>query len=225
VFVFDANGVCEKHLRDFVYSAWSFCERNDSLFVYAVSGRVPRVHTYTASLEPLEVYPTEPPVRPQLTTIFNGMAGRQIACFDRGAYYVYPERSDARLVDANADGVAIVHSPPFFKAPTRDRGSAGDGFSGGEELRMESTLNLGVFELDSDIRMIVFNATRHAPSLIVGANIVGADERSIATYLTKPPVGAANGFLYLFGDNEQLENGEVGNRMIEKYRFIESSLR
>ena len=151
--------------------------------------------------------------------------GREIACLERGTYYVYPERSDARLIGEHR--VSVVHKPPFFRAPGRDRGSAtgmGDRMSDGQELRMESTYNLGVFELDSDIRMVAFDGISIGRPVIVGLNIVGADERSVSTYLTKGPIGAKDGFLYLYGDNEQLESGDVGNRMIEKYRFIESSL-
>ena len=225
-FLFDSDGNCERRVESMTPPPQSFCSRGDTLFAYTPLRNRPIVRAYSSTMELLSESELAEPRFPRLTRIYRGLLGHQLACLDKGVYYIYPESSDARLVGIR--GEQYRHRPAYYYAPTRDRkkGNMGTMIEDGRELRRESTMAGAVFNLDGDRRIIAFvNSPRNTGRNVfsMGLNIVSdrnENAAGVSTFIRKQPLAAKNGLLYLMGDNKLYESGNLGNPTIEVYRFI-----
>ena len=226
-YLFGADGHCERRVESLTPPPQSYCSHRDTLFTYTALRDSPIVRAYSSSMELLKEYEIAKPAFPALTKIYQGLSGRYLACSDEGVYYLYPESSDARLL--GSDKAGYRHRPAYYYAPTRDRkrGDMATLIEDGQTLSRESTMAVAVFDLDGEHRIVAFaNSPRYMDgtrSFSMGLNIVSdrAENASgVSTFVTRQPLAAKSGLLYLMGDNKRMDSDEPGNPMIEVWRFV-----
>ena len=184
----------------------------------------PEVYAVTRDLEMLDTWQIEKPEFPQLNVLWKGFAGRSMACFADGPYYKYAEWSDALPVFSHGN-VAQV-DPVFFTKRVRDIGRGLDLQAKRDEIH-EYPTNSGIMAIDSTTRMIVYSDLPmewRLPDVLLQEGI--AVVSNMGTFPARTavvpfyPIGAANGYIYRQADNEILPDGDVGNPLILRYKFV-----
>ena len=158
---------------------------------------------------------------PKLTSALWIKEGRSLACFDDGAWYAYVYHADA--IPVRLQGTVMRYEAPFLKERRRDKRSTEL-----SDLRglVDSSEVLGLYRLDGTTRMIAHLRLRHRGKSLKGTGLTIVDHQNrfsgISTVWSseKRLVGAGNGLLYLGGDHESLPDGNVGNPLIFRYRFV-----
>jgi len=226
VVVFDAAGNCVAASRRLPDSFTAFCAKDDSIHVLTMVGPPQRsdVVVYSTALERLGKTRVEKPEFRQLNLGRHGYAGRTFECFDDGPYYTYLGSEDAKPVRTYAE-IAQAH-PPFFVKRQQDLRRNLTPMEAQAEIRAYPT-NYGVFRIDSLTRMVVYSNLRdkwHSDTQrFVGLGVVSNVSRFPArsTLSTVIPKAAGYGYFHSVGDNESLPDGEVGNPVIVRYKFIQ----
>ena len=216
-YVFNADGSCVKRLIDVPTNRASFCEWRGSVYFLNTRLPTPKIYAYSVESGIVRDYDLRKPKFPGVTSVKMGRIGRQIACFDYGVFYRYPENSDGEpLFPGNAP---VIHRPTFFRPPQRDMkktGNMGPRIDDLRELSREATYSSGLFELDEIHRLVTFGSSRAGTPL----NIVNTEtQTSVSTFTDLRFKLAKHGFLYVLGDYEPLPSGEFGNQMLERWRF------
>ena len=217
VYAFNADGSCEKRLLEITANRPSFCEWRGSAYFLVLNLPTPKIYAYSIESGVVRDYDLRKPKFPGVTSVKRGRIGRQIACFDHGVFYRYPESSDGEpLFPGNAP---VIHRPTFYRPPQRDMkkiDDMGPRMDDLMELSREATYTSGLFELDEIHRLVTFETSRYRTPL----NIVNTEtQTSVSTVTDLRFKLAKHGFMYVLGDFEPLPSGEVGNRMLELWRF------
>ena len=215
VYTFNADGSCKERLPTLIRDNASFCERQDTVYFISPSRRPrPQIHAYSIESGTIRDYDLRVPQFPRTTGVKRGLRGRQIACFERGIFYRYSESSDGEPLFLGND--PVVHRPMFYRPPQRDMTSqGGDRMGDLMDLRMEFTYSHGLFELDDDHRLVTFENPSEA-----NMNIVNMDTQTSVSIATDWWIMLArDGLLYVYGDNELLSSGEIGNKTLEVWQF------
>jgi len=229
IVVFDRSGDClaakQKHAL-----IRSFCTLGDSVYTFrgpqSQSKSIMDVHSL--DLESSREIILEDPEFHRLNSSNHGISGRDIACFSGGPWYKYHEDMDARAVYGNSRMAKA--RPDFFVRRDQDV-PAGLGFRSRERREVVDAYPLlnGLYALDEDIRMGVFSPIDEAYRLenvtgrtVSGLSIVGNSNqfKAVSTIPYKIPKTAGNGYLYFLGEHVPMEDGEVGNPALIRYRFI-----
>ena len=184
----------------------------------------PEVYAVTRDLEMLDKWQIEKPEFPQLNALWKGFAGRSMACFADGPYYKYAEWPDALPVFIRGS-VAQV-DPVFFTQRDRDIRRGSDLLTKRDEIH-EYINNSGIWAIDSTTRMIVYSQLPiewRLPDVLLQTGIavvsnVGAFPARTAV-VPFWPIGAANGYIYRKADNKMLPDGDFGNPLILRYKFV-----
>ena len=213
VYTFNADGSCKERLPTLYSNSSSFCERQDTVYFISPSRRPrPQIHAYSIESGTIRDYDLRVPHFPRTTGVKRGYPGRQIACLERGVFYRYAEGSDGEPLFLDDD--PVVHRPMFYRPPKRDATSeniAGDLM----DLRKEFTYSNALHALDDDHRLVTFQYPAEA-----NMNIVNMDtQTSVSTTTDWGIMLAKNGLLYVYGGNELLSSGEIGNRTLEVWQF------
>lgn len=189
----------------------------------------PEVYVVSHDLEMLDTWQIAKPEFRRLNALYRGMAGRSMECFADGPYYKHAEWSDAWPVFSQSN-VAQVN-PAFFTKRERDIGRGPDILERQDEIH-EYPTNSGIWAIDSTTRMILYTGLPKqwaAPNSIMrrGIAVVSHVEAFPAVTAAVPPYfnpkGAANGYLYRNADPEILPDGDVGNPLILRHKFIPPS--
>ena len=227
IVVFDRTGDClAARQKDAII--WSFCTLGDSIYTFqgprSQSTSIMDVHSM--DLESSREIVLEDPEFYRLNSTWRGTSGRDIACFRGSPWYKYHEDMDARAVYGNS-GMAKAR-PEFFVRRDQDL-PTGLGFREEREVMNAYPLLNGLYALDEDIRMGAFSPIDEAYRLenvtgreVPGLSIVGNSNqfKAVSTIPYKTPKTARNGYLYFLGARVPMENGEVGNPALIRYRFI-----
>ena len=219
VYAFNPDGSCEKRLLELPPNRPSFCEWRGSVYFLAPKRPTPKIFAYSIESGIIRDYDLRKPEFPGVTSVKMGQVGRQIACFDHGIFYRYPESSDGEPLWPGND--PVIHRPTFFRPPQRDMIQTNNGGARMDdlmELSREATYSVGIFELDDIHRLLKFEHTRAGKLL----NIVNTETQtsvSTVTDLSFSFILAKHGSLYVLGGHEPLPSGEFGNRMLEIWRF------
>ena len=220
-YLFDAAGHCTDFVRSGeLVNISAMCANGD--FIYAkpmTSSEKNEVKVFSRRLELLENVPIENTLWPNLTAALWVTEGRDLECFEDGAWYAYVYSTDATPV--RPQGTVTHHKPPFLITRRRDKPSTD--FYDRRGLFDASNV-MGLYRLDASTRVLVHRGLRlHGKSLQgVGLTIVDHRERfpSFSTvFSTGSLKGAGGGLLYVRGDHEPLPDGDLGNPMILRYRF------
>ena len=207
------------------------CARGDSVFMqvaYRPYGN-PKAHAVSHDLDMLNTWRIAKPEFRWLNFFFKGMAGRSMECFTDGPYYKYSEWPDAWPVFGGGEAAQV--DPVFFNKRKRDIGREVDLYERQNRIREHPT-NSAIWAIDSTTRMILYTGLPKkwaAPNSIMrrGIAIVSHVEAFPAVTAAVPPyfnpIGAANGYLYRNADPETLPDGDVGNPLILRHKFIPPS--
>lgn len=228
--VFDRSGDCLAATQGLISPIRSFCAHGDSIFVFRGPRGMNRpttsvVGVYSVDLELKQEILLEPPEFTMLNLNFMGIAGRDMDCFSDGPWYKYHEDMDARPV--NGYSLAARSRPDFFVRRNEDVPSSGQMSKRQESLNAFPLLS-GVYALDDGIRMTRFTRIDDAfrPSGVTGRSVTGLSIvsntgkfRSVSTVPHKPPKTARYGYLYFLGDHVPMDDGDVGNPTVIRYRF------
>ena len=223
--LFDAAGACLATEVGPDVEVVAACAGGDTLYA------LPAVHpfkqanviAYSLDLKRLGSRRIEEPEFSRLNRIDRGTPGRQIECFGDGPYYKYLEWEDARPV-RSYDSLAQLH-PEFFTKRTQKLPRNVD-LSTLIEATMAYPTNSGVYGIDGRTRLVLYRNLpnrRSTDSLrYVGLGVISnfGDFPPRSTLSDGVPVGAANGYVYSVGDNEPLPDGDIGNPVILRYKFI-----
>jgi len=184
----------------------------------------PEVYAVTRDLEVLDTWQIAKPGFPRLNTFFKGMPGRSMECFADGTHYKYAEWSDAVPL-LNAGTVPKI-DPVFFVKREQDIGR-GPGVMDRHDQIREYPNNSGIWAIDSTIRMIVYSGLAAEWDLPNGIKRIGiAVVSNLGVFPARTavapffPIGAANGYIYHKADPEILSDGDLGNPLILRYKFI-----
>ena len=224
--VFDRSGECLA-AKQLTSSFQSFCTFGDSIYTYrGVRGLSTSIaDVYLMDLEwDREIFLT-PPVFPRLNQSNLGVGGRDFACFESGPWYRYSEEMDASPVYALAQIERA--QPEFFVRRDRD---LSEGLSMQERAQERNALPelVGIYALDNDTRMGAFSGIGAEFSTSdtegrqpVGLSIVSHSGKFSAksTVPYRYPEAAGHGHLYFLGDIASMDEGDLGNRVVIRYRF------
>ena len=226
VAVFDESGGCAATEFPHPVGLEGACAIGDSVLMQPnyTPYHKPEVHAVTRDLEKLEVWQIEEPDFARLNGYYKGFRGRSMACFADGPYYKYAEWSDALPVFSR-DSVAQV-DPVFFTKRVQDIRLGPDLLAIRDEVS-EYPTNSGILAIDSTTRMIVYSKLPiewRLPDVLLQTGIavisnVGAFPARTAV-VPFYPIGAANGYVYRQADNEILPDGDFGNPLILRYKFV-----
>lgn len=227
IVVFDRSGDCLAAKRK-VTMIMSFCALGDSMYVFGgpQSPSTSIMDVYSLDLESRREIVLEDPEFYRLNESYQGVAGRNIACFDGGPWYKYHEDMDARAVYGDS-GMAKAR-PEFFVRRDRDI-PVGLGIRRRQRVLHAYPLMIGLYALDKDIRMGAFSdideayrTEKVASDYVIGLSIVSNSNKfkAVSTVPYRIPKTARNGYLYFLGEHVPMENGDVGNPALIRYRFI-----
>ena len=222
--IFDRDGQCTSSQRlDAFYRA--FCGLNDTIIAYRLGHEGKSFFdTYTWELQLENTEQSEQTPFRDLNLGNMGYWGRAMACFDDGPYFVFLESMDGVPVFPSEQ--IVRNRPEFFRQRKRD---VPIGHPDQSEMRMAFPQSVGIIALDNTTRIVQFrtwderwrlDGRQAGPisAFSVSSNTGLFPSRS--TISTVFPATTGNGFLYTIGDVEQLPNGEFGNPVIVRYRFI-----
>ena len=225
--IFDANGNCVEATRRLEAFSKAFCEYQGSIYVHRVyvEGKA-TMGVYSPALEAIDDLEIEPPRLVSLNQFYSGLIGTGVACFADGPYYVYLESMDG--LAARIGSSITQYQPEFFELRPDDLSREADFRERSRQTR-DYPLTISIFALDGSTRMVVttnldekwrLDSSEATSSL--GLSIASNTGRfpGRSTISPIPPRAAGNGYFYAVGDNEQLPNGDVGNPVIVRYRFI-----
>lgn len=221
--IFGRDGSCTAATRDLGRPYNSFCD-DGLIAAYGIGDEgSAQLVSYSHALEPIDTLRKEPSPFPFLNRGWLGFGGRDIACFDDGVYHVYRESFDAWRISLPATG--IRYRPEFADERTRD---VPWGHPNQSSRLMEVPMNLGIFALDHTTRMTVFtylgekwisgNQEEPVFGLSVASNLGLFPGRSTVGSIYFRAVG--DGYVYALGNPDELPNGEFGNPVVVRYRFV-----
>ncbi len=229
--VFNPDGSCFSTVQSTPTPFWNSCVHNDSLFYYtpvAMASSDASLVVYSSKLVKLHDIPVKPTAFPELNDGRMGITGRSIACFDDGPYFAYQESMDAQPAYAKAE--LTLQRPKFFVDRPRDLPQNWSRDQQREEWMKYPSL-YGIFALTNQTRMVTHSKlwNRWRPvalddqSYFLGIGIVSNTGQFPArsTISTVAPIAAGHGYMYHSEEHELLPDGEFGNRLIIKYRFIQ----
>ena len=184
---------------------------------------------YTMGLERIGATETLGPKFRRLGAIFAPLNGLAMACFDDGPWYTTLSRPDAWRVREYTNPIQV--HPRFFEERERDIPWTQDDDYRYEQM-FSAPINGGVFALESETRMVIYlylqGEWRSVPQdrpIGIGLGIASNTDKfaPVSTLSQVYPLGARDGYMYSVGDNEQLPDGDMGNPVVLRYKFIPPS--
>ena len=219
--VYDATGQCIDRVQtQDLLSMSTLCEHNDSLF--AMPG-IPDPQYANAQILSIDGTVLDeiqlPPLKwPRLSSSLLVRPGISMGCFDDGPWYVGITREDAMPLLANTTG--ITYKPKYYRGRRRDLPKNYNPYSN-QGLR-DGTSVQGLYRLNRSTRLVAHVVIKKSyDSSRSGLTIAGHDQHyAISTTTESFPLAAGYGHVYFRGDHETLSNGELGNPLLLRYRFI-----
>ena len=222
--VFDRGGDCLVGTRMWNSRSHSICTQEDSILMHKKGGSRGKtsVSLYDSTLEHLTDIPIRSPRLTMLNLTTNGLPGRSIECFDDGAHYHYIEDMDSWPV--RVDSSRIRYQPDFFQRRPDDV----SGIPPLEQLR-EYPSAVAVFALDKSTRMMAFIELdqewarwSEESGPMIGLSVASNENLfpGRSTISNVFPISTGNGYFYAEWEHESLPDGEFGNLILIKYRFM-----
>lgn len=233
VVVLTADDRCVGATRRMLHRFKGFCASGDSLFFfvwpdpYLTSSSYNSVVVNSLELQSLRDIPVEGPKFPRLNLPFVGMWDRSIDCFGDGPYFTYLESLDA--IPVRFDAQLTQQRPEFYSPQPRDipRNISREAMTAEWQEYLSTN---AVFALTSQTRMVLYKnlADRWQVEGVeddgfrLGISVANNVGRFPPRSTISPvwPDAAGYGYIYSGGDHEPLPNGDVGNPLILRYRFI-----
>ncbi|MXW84056.1 MAG: hypothetical protein F4246_12080 [Rhodothermaceae bacterium] len=215
---------------DLATNTWGLCSFQDTIFA------MPRyfqdstfIRAYSSDFTMVDQFPLPAPKFQRRASVMLTNPGFAVGCFDDDVWWVYSESFDATPRLSRVGRTRFM--PDFFVERTRDYpefGSVGQ-LSFTEmvvKAEAEASRVMGIFTLDNETRMIVYNSIDPSnEGLHTGAIIANHSDRfpAVSTRFEETPEAIGNGRLYFVGDLEDESVEEVLNPTIISYRFVPPS--
>lgn len=226
--VFGPEGDCQGATRHLTQSVYDVCTREDSIFVLrnATTASEAAVLVYSPELARIGELAVNQTEFVSLNFLSRGLQARSMECFADGAYHVFRESMDG--IPVRSRSLPVQYRPVFFEARPSDLTP----FAGIEVHLQESSAYpsaSGIFALEDHTRMVFFTnlddkwtlpgSDSYTPAgMIVASNAEHFPARSTLAPIS--PIAGGNGYMYSLGDNELLPDGDIGNQVIVRYRFV-----
>ena len=231
--VFSIDGRCIGATRRLPEPSQGFCTSDESIFFLGIPSMMARtsdqnaIIVYSPELRKLREIYVELPEFPVLNAGRGGIIGRNIDCFSDGPFYTYLGSMDA--IPALPNENYSKQRPEFYKKRPRDLTTEMSLEAKRREWNNYITTD-GIFALDGQTRMLVYRniddrwqleetegLSVHL-GLSIASNIKQFPNRS--TFSPISPLATGDGYVYSQGDPELLPDGDVGNPIVLRYRFI-----
>ena len=220
-YIFDSNGRCIKNVKSpHLVNINGMCAHGDTIYAMPIHS-AQKAKAFSRDLDLLDEFELEPERWPVLITSMLVNAGRSLECFDDGAWYTYIYSMDATPI-GRASGFKR-YEPSFFVERKRDL-QRSDRWN---MLRLgEASSVVGLFRLDNSTRIVVHAGIGQRNRSLPGYGLTIVSHKDLFPPVSLPLLsrqgfrGAGNGMLYFTSDNELLDDGNLGNPMLIRYRFI-----
>jgi hypothetical protein len=238
--VLDRNGECVQAITDgdLATNTGGLCSYRDTIFAMPRNIRDSTfIRAYSPDFTFIDQFPLPAPKFQRRASIMLTNAGSAMRCFNDDVWWVYSESFDAAPRLPRAGLTRII--PDFFVERTQDYPDFAfvdqSNFRKITEMlgkaEAEATGVTGMYALDNETRMIVYNSVDPSnidPSneeLVGGAVIANHSDRfsAVSTRFEEAPEAAANGKLYIVSDLGDEPTEEILNPAIVRYRFIPPS--
>ena len=226
--VFGPEGDCQGATRSLTQTVFEVCTRKDSIFALrnATTASEAAVLVYSSELTKIEELPITQTEFVGLNFFDRGLQARSMECFVDGAYHVFRESMDG--IPVRARTLSARYRPVFFEARPRDLTPYAGFEVHGQESRAYPSA-AAIFALEDQTRMVFFTnlddkwalpgSDLYSPvGMIVASNAGHFPPRSTLAPIW--PIAGGNGYVYSLGDNKQLPDGDIGNPLIVRYRFV-----
>ena len=237
VAVFSIDGHCVGANRRLPKPSIGFCTSNDSIIFLGMPVPVrnsvlqPTIMVYSPDLQELNEIPVNWPEYPVLNAGRGGIKGRNIDCFRNGPFYIYLESMDAIPVHTQVN--IIQQRPNFYVKRPHDLSLDMSLDERRKEWNKHITTD-GIFALDAHTRLLVYRNIddrwipkgSEDPYLYRGISISSniGEFHGLSTISSFVPLAAGYSNLYGQEDPELLPDGDVGNPIVLRYRFIHPTL-
>ncbi|MCY4159686.1 MAG: hypothetical protein OXE92_02625 [Bacteroidetes bacterium] len=220
-YLFDTDGHCTDYVRsEELVNIQAMCAHENVIYAKPLAfSEMMEVKLFSRRLELKEKVPIEINKWPNLTRILWIKEGRSLECFDDGVRYAYVYSADAIPVIHQEN--AIAYKPPFLLTRKRDKPTLNP-----HDMRglFDSSDVIGLYRLNATTRMIAHRRLRHRGDVLHGIGLTIVDHNNsypgISTVFSGSFMGAGRGLLYTQGDHELLPDGDIGNPLILRYRFV-----
>lgn len=215
-YVFDRSGHCILGSRSAgIASPSHVCSRDSTIYVLSkVTPQEHYVRAFSTELELVREYPVPAPRWPVLTEAIGPIQG--IGCFEDDAWFIRMDSFDAIPVTQAMTYEAT--RPAFYRERKRDLPDGPD-LDKKYGAISEGTVANALFELEVDTRAVHYGGASGPGNVLRIVNHSGRFS-PVATSPPDHPETARNGMLYYLGESERLPDGEVGNPVIVRYRFL-----
>ncbi|MXY07600.1 MAG: hypothetical protein F4058_04560 [Rhodothermaceae bacterium] len=228
--VLGQNGECVQTITDtdLATNTWALCTHRDTIFAMPRDVRDSTfIRAYSPDFTLIDQYTLPTPKFQIRASVMLANRGSAMACFDDDVWWVYTENFDAtpRLSRAGL----TRFKPDFFVERIRDYPDfevvTPSNFREINEMldkaEAEATGVEGIFALDSETRVIVYNSGTTGR----GAVIASHSDRfpAVSTPIEKAPKAVGSGGLYILRDLEEEAIEEAVNPPIIRYRFVPPS--
>ncbi len=228
--VLGQNGECVQTITDseLATNTWALCSHRDTIFTMPRDIRDSTfIRAYSPDFTLIDQFPLTAPRFQRRAGIQLTNAGSNMGCFDDDVWWVYTEDFDATPRLPRTGLTRFM--PDFFVERTQDYPDfevvTQSNFQEITEMlnkaEAEATGVEGMFALDNETRMIVYNNR----GLGRGAVIANHSDHfsAVSTLFEKFPKAVGGGGLYILGDLEDEAIEEAINPPIIRYRFVPPS--
>jgi len=228
--VLGQNGECVQTVTDsdLASNTWALCSHQDTIFTMPRDIRDSTfIRAYSPDFTLIDQFPLPTPKFQRRASVMLTNSGSAMACFNDDVWWVYTEYFDATPRLSRAGLTRFM--PDFFVERTQDYPDFGlvtpSNFREITEMldkaEAEATGVEGIFALDSETRVIVYNNG----TIGRGAVIANHSDRfpAVSTPIEKTPKAVGSGGLYILGDLEDEAIAEALNPPIIRYRFVPPS--
>jgi hypothetical protein len=226
--VLGRNGECVQAITDgdLATNTWGLCSHRDTIFAMPrYIGDNAFIRAYSSDFSLIEQFPLPAPKFQKRASIMLTDPGFAMACFNDDVWWVYSESFDAAPRLRRAGLTRFM--PDFFVERTRDYPDfALVDMEVMHKAEAEATRMRGIFTLDTETRMIVYNSIDPSnEGLGRGVVIANHSDRfpAVSTRFEKFPEAVENGRLYTVNDLEDELTEEALNPTIIRYRFVPPS--
>lgn len=228
--VLGQNGECVQNITDsdVATNTWALCSHRDTIFTMPRDIRDSTfIRAYNSDFRHIDQFPLPAPKFQIRASVMLTNTGSSMACFNDDVWWVYTENFDATPRLSRAGLTQFM--PDFFVERTRDYpdfevvtpSNFREIYEMLDKAEAEATGVEGIFALDSETRVIVYNngAMGRAAVIANHSNRFPA----VSTTIEKAPKAAGSGGLYILGDLEDQAIEEAVNPPIIRYRFVPPS--
>ncbi|MCY4673848.1 MAG: hypothetical protein OXD43_08825 [Bacteroidetes bacterium] len=233
--VLDQNGECVQTTTDadLATNTWGLCSHRDTIFAMPRDIRENSfIRAYSSDFTLIDQFPLPTPKFQRRASVMLTHSGLNMACFNDDVWWVYSENFDAtpRLPRAGLTQYIpdffVERTQDFPEYPLVDQSNFREITRMIDEAEAEATSVIGVFTLNNETRMIVYDSIDSSnEELTKGAIIASHSDRfpAVSTRFEETPEVAENGRLYIVSDSGDESTEEVINPTIIRYRFVPPS--